>query len=166
MEAAKSYLNELLLAARPAEIVTDLERDLGRRWFEEVWNKGRREAIAEMLAPRAVIHTAESAWPEPKASHPFYDYVRAALSEWRSRILLCRAMRSAYAGRVLGSIPAMDWALPRLARRSISQACRHRHVDPSSGKWQVGGRLAELGHAWTDRADHRAPYSRSATYIA
>jgi steroid delta-isomerase-like uncharacterized protein len=27
-----------------------------RRWFEEVWNKGRASAIDEMLAPDGVIH--------------------------------------------------------------------------------------------------------------
>jgi len=27
-----------------------------RRWFEEVWNKGRAEAIAEMLAEDGVVH--------------------------------------------------------------------------------------------------------------
>ncbi len=30
--------------------------DLIRRWFEEVWNHGRAEAIDELLAPGAVIH--------------------------------------------------------------------------------------------------------------
>ena len=29
---------------------------LMRRWFEEVWNKGRADAIAEMLAEDAVVH--------------------------------------------------------------------------------------------------------------
>jgi steroid delta-isomerase-like uncharacterized protein len=29
---------------------------LVRRWFEEVWNKGRASAIDELLAPDAVIH--------------------------------------------------------------------------------------------------------------
>jgi predicted ester cyclase len=28
----------------------------GRRWFEQVWNQRRREAIAEMLTPDSVIH--------------------------------------------------------------------------------------------------------------
>jgi steroid delta-isomerase-like uncharacterized protein len=27
-----------------------------RRWFEEVWNKGREAAIDELLAPRAIVH--------------------------------------------------------------------------------------------------------------
>lgn len=29
---------------------------LVRRWFEEVWNKGRADAIAEMLAPGGIVH--------------------------------------------------------------------------------------------------------------
>jgi steroid delta-isomerase-like uncharacterized protein len=31
-------------------------KQLVRRWFEEVWNKGRAEAIDEMCAPHAVVH--------------------------------------------------------------------------------------------------------------
>ena len=29
---------------------------LVRRWFDEVWNKGREAAIGEMLAPHGVVH--------------------------------------------------------------------------------------------------------------
>jgi len=34
--------------------MSEANKELAKRWFEEVWNKGRREAIAEMLAPDAV----------------------------------------------------------------------------------------------------------------
>src|SRR5882762_8198387 len=34
----------------------EANKALIHRWFEEVWNKGRTEAIAEMLAADAVIH--------------------------------------------------------------------------------------------------------------
>jgi len=46
--------------------MTEPERDLGRRWFEEVWNQKRREAIAEMLLPESVIHDGgiDSTGPE------------------------------------------------------------------------------------------------------
>lgn len=30
--------------------------DVMRRWFEEVWNRGRAEAIDELLAPDAKVH--------------------------------------------------------------------------------------------------------------
>lgn len=62
--------------------MTEMEQGLGRRWFEEVWNKGRREAIAEMLAPDAVLHDAErDSLPGPEGFYPFFDRLSATLSE-------------------------------------------------------------------------------------
>jgi steroid delta-isomerase-like uncharacterized protein len=34
----------------------EANKALTRRWFEEVWNKGRADAIGEMLAEDAVVH--------------------------------------------------------------------------------------------------------------
>jgi steroid delta-isomerase-like uncharacterized protein len=34
----------------------DANKALIRRWFEEVWNKGRADAISEMMAEDAVAH--------------------------------------------------------------------------------------------------------------
>jgi hypothetical protein len=100
--------------------VTDLERDLGRRWFEEVWNKGRREAIAEMLTPGALIHDGGTDTAGAEGFYPFYDRLRGAFSRfmWRSRIPLQKATKSAYGGLVPGSILATHWAWRRLAPRS------------------------------------------------
>ena len=36
-----------------------------RRWFEEVWNKGRADAIAEMMAENAVAHGLPDDAAEP-----------------------------------------------------------------------------------------------------
>lgn len=46
--------------------MTDAEKQLGARWFKEVWNEGRREAAAELLAADAVLHEAgkDSVGPE------------------------------------------------------------------------------------------------------
>jgi limonene-1,2-epoxide hydrolase len=61
--------------------MTDIER-LARRWFQEVWNEGRRDAIAEMLAPDAVIHdSGTDSAPGPEGFYPFFDRMSAALSE-------------------------------------------------------------------------------------
>ena len=36
--------------------MSEENKALVRRWFEEVWNKGRASAIAEMLAEDCIIH--------------------------------------------------------------------------------------------------------------
>jgi predicted ester cyclase len=53
-----------------------------RRWFEEVWNKGRSDAIAEMMAPDAVAHglSDDAAKPlrGPQGFLPFHTQFREA----------------------------------------------------------------------------------------
>jgi steroid delta-isomerase-like uncharacterized protein len=61
--------------------MTEFERNLGQRWFEEVWNQGRREAVAEMLAPDAVIHDGASEAVGHKGFYDFFDRMNAAFSE-------------------------------------------------------------------------------------
>jgi hypothetical protein len=63
--------------------MTEEDRGLGTRWFEEVWNKGRREVIAEMLAPDAVLHEGGVDSVGPEGFYPFFDRLRAAFSELR-----------------------------------------------------------------------------------
>jgi len=61
--------------------MTEQDRDLGRRWFEEVWNKGRREAIEEMLLPESVVHEGGVDTTGADGFYPFYDRLKAAFSE-------------------------------------------------------------------------------------
>jgi steroid delta-isomerase-like uncharacterized protein len=53
-----------------------------RRWFEEVWNKGRADAIAKMLAENAVAHglSDDAAKPlrGPAGFLPFHAQFREA----------------------------------------------------------------------------------------
>jgi len=53
-----------------------------RRWFEEVWNKGRADAIAEMMAEDALAHglSDDAAKPllGPKGFLPFHAQFREA----------------------------------------------------------------------------------------
>jgi steroid delta-isomerase-like uncharacterized protein len=55
---------------------------LVRRWFEEVWNKGRADAVAEMLAEDAVVHglSEDAAKPlrGPTGFLPFHTQFREA----------------------------------------------------------------------------------------
>ena len=65
--------------------MTGLE-DLARAWFEEVWNKGRREAIVEMLAPRAVIHDGGTDTVGAEGFYPFFERIRTTFSDFHIQI--------------------------------------------------------------------------------
>ena len=55
------------------------------RWFEEVWNKGRAEAVEEMLADDGTIHglSADAGTPlkGPAGFKPFHATFRGAFPE-------------------------------------------------------------------------------------
>ena len=64
-------------------MAADCER-LVRRWFEEVWNKGRAEAIEEMLAPDCIIHGlggVEADLRGPAAFKPFFARFKGAFPD-------------------------------------------------------------------------------------
>ena len=65
--------------------MSEENKALIRRWFEEVWNKGRAEAIAEMLAADAVVHglSDDAAKPlrGPAGFLPFHTQFREAFPE-------------------------------------------------------------------------------------
>ena len=56
-----------------------------RRWFEEVWNKGREEAIDEMFAPEGVAHGLVDENGEelrgPAGFKPFFRRFREAFPD-------------------------------------------------------------------------------------
>lgn len=59
----------------------ETNKEFAQRWFEEVWNKGRREAICEMLAADAVIQEGERTTIGPEGFYPFFDQMQAAFSD-------------------------------------------------------------------------------------
>ena len=58
-------------------------KELAKLWFEEVWNKGRREAIRELLAPGAEISDGTDARKGTEGFYPFFDRMQAAFSDIR-----------------------------------------------------------------------------------
>jgi hypothetical protein len=60
--------------------MSEENKELLRRWFEEVWNKGRAEAIDEMLAEDGVAHglSDDPAHPivGPRDFRPFHTLFR------------------------------------------------------------------------------------------
>jgi predicted ester cyclase len=55
--------------------------EMARRWFEEVWNMRRRDAIAEMMHPDAVVHDAGVDTRGPSGFYPFFDRIHATFSD-------------------------------------------------------------------------------------
>lgn len=51
------------------------------RWFEEVWNKGRREVIDEMFPPEIILHDGDAVSKGPEAFKVFYDRMRTSFSD-------------------------------------------------------------------------------------
>jgi hypothetical protein len=51
--------------------MSEANEELAKLWFEEVWNKGRREAIRELLPPEAVIYEGGAVVKGPEGFYPF-----------------------------------------------------------------------------------------------
>lgn len=64
----------------PDQNTLEANKALIRRWFEEVWNKGRADAITEMMAEDCVIHgLSEDGQPMSRAAFlPFHAQFRQA----------------------------------------------------------------------------------------
>ena len=55
---------------------------LVRRWFEEVWNDGRMEAIDDLMDPRCVVHgLGPTALDGPAGFKPFHASYRDAFPD-------------------------------------------------------------------------------------
>jgi ketosteroid isomerase-like protein len=59
----------------------EAQRTFAARWFEEVWNRSRREAIDEMFPEDGVLHDGHVDYRGPAESKRFYDALRAQLSD-------------------------------------------------------------------------------------
>lgn len=56
------------------------------RWFEEVWNKGRVEAIDEMMAANCVIHGLGPDLHGPDGFKPFHGSYRDAFPDVKLKV--------------------------------------------------------------------------------
>ena len=64
----------------------DSNKAMMRRWFEEVWNKGRVDAIDEMLSPQGVAHGLGPDLHGPAQFKPFHAMFRAAFPDMKIQI--------------------------------------------------------------------------------
>jgi predicted ester cyclase len=57
--------------------MSEANKELAKLWFEEVWNKGRREAIRELLATGAEIRDGSDTRTGTEGFYPFFDRMHA-----------------------------------------------------------------------------------------
>jgi len=57
-----------------------------QRWFDEVWNQGRADAIDELMAPDAVVHAATGPLRGPAEFRPFQAAYRSAFPDVHLRL--------------------------------------------------------------------------------
>ena len=130
--------------------MSEANKELAKRFFEEVWNKSRRSAIAELIAPNAVIYESGEAIRGPEGFYPFFDRMQAnfsnihvsfhdALAEG-DKVCLRWSCTMRHTGGGFGIPPT-------------NKNLHNRHHGGSYCKRAVHRRLAELGHARFDAAD-------------
>ena len=61
--------------------MSEANKALAKRWFEEVWNEDRRETNRELLAAEAVIQEGNDASVRPEGFYPFFDRMQATFSD-------------------------------------------------------------------------------------
>jgi predicted SnoaL-like aldol condensation-catalyzing enzyme len=69
------------MSASPAVSILDQNKRLTIRWFEEIWNRGNRDVIAQLFAPDGVLYDGATVIRGPAEFEHFYDRLRAQFSE-------------------------------------------------------------------------------------
>lgn len=142
--------------------MTQDARDLGMRWFEEVWNKGRREAIAEMLAPNGVLHDGEVDSLGPHGFYPFFDRMQATLSEIRVTVhdIIAEGDRACVRWSCSAKHTGGGMGMPATGKPV--------HVTGISVIRAAGGKVVEAWQNWDMLAmlEQIQGASKAATYIA
>lgn len=142
--------------------MTEAERSLGRRWFDEVWNKKHREAIAEMIGSETVLHDGDVVTKGPDPFYAFFDRMNAALSDLRievedsfaegDKLCLRWSCTARHTGTGLG--PAPTGRQTRVTGISIMQI-RGKHIVEAWQNWDMLGLMDQIGGV-----------SKAPTYIA
>jgi predicted SnoaL-like aldol condensation-catalyzing enzyme len=113
----------------------DQNKHLVMRWFEEVWNKGRRDTIAQMMAPDGVIYDGAITIHGPAEFEKFYDRLRAQFSNFKISPVLALAE---------GDLACVHW----FAEFKHNASDKMAHITGTSIVRIKDGRFAEAWQNW------------------
>ena len=123
------------MSATQPQSTLQQNKHLVLRWFEEVWNQGRRETIAELLAPEGVIYDGAKAYRGPAGFTVFYDTLRSQFSDFSVKPIISLAE---------GDLACLHWSVD----------CRHTesgtptHVTGMSIVRVKDGQVIEAWQNW------------------
>jgi len=72
------------------------------RWFEEVWNQGRRETIDELYAENGVLHDGSPIYRGREEFCRFYDVLHSQFSDFRATPVVALAE---------GDLACLHWSI-------------------------------------------------------
>src|ERR1700736_4509623 len=116
----------------------EAQKKMLARWFEEVWNQEKREAIDEMFPSDCVLYDGRAKYRGPDEFKHFYDGIRAQLSGIQGYAAqndlgrghgVCEMVRDSKADQHRQALGSHRHELPKVQGRALFRG------------------LAELGHA-------------------
>jgi predicted SnoaL-like aldol condensation-catalyzing enzyme len=129
-----------------ASAPSSLERNkaLVIRWFDEVWNQGRRETIKELFAAQGVLHDGAADYHGPEEFTSFYDKLRAEFSRFSIQPIISLAE---------GDLACVHWSAAlvhtasgtsvRLSGTSVVRVSNGQFVEAWQN-WDAAGLAAQL----------------------
>lgn len=117
-------------------------RELGRRWFEEVWNQRREASIEELMAPDAYGHVEGGEYQGPSGFREMQSMFLSALPDVRIEIedILSDGDRAAVRWRARGTHSGEGFGFE----------ASKREIDVRGTTWMIvkDGKIVEGWDTW------------------
>jgi len=95
------------------QTTAEQNKQLMVRWFEEVWNQGRRETIHELFAQKGVLHDGTTTYRGPDEFGRFFDSFRTQFADFHATPVISLAE---------GDFACLHWSISLRHRASNKQA--------------------------------------------
>jgi predicted SnoaL-like aldol condensation-catalyzing enzyme len=70
------------MTAPQPQTISEQNKALVHRWFDEVWNQGRRETIQELFPSHGVLHDGSKTLRGPEEFARFHDALRSEFTDF------------------------------------------------------------------------------------
>ena len=123
------------MSSGTAQSTLEANKALVIRWFEEVWNQGRRETVTELFPVEGVVHDGAKTYRGPDGFYGFHDSIRAQFSNFSITPIKSLAE---------GDLVCLHWS----ARFIQTATGKPLHVTGTSVVRVSNGQLVEVWQNW------------------